>query len=301
MKVLIDADGCPFIEGATLTPLCKGWSGDKKYRVETADGERFLLRVAEKSHHKQMKAYAADMHPAAMLGRAAQQPVALGKSGSWAYTLLTWIDGNDLSEVLPSLPVSKQYAVGLQAGALLKQIHSAAPVKPPVDGDTLFRQNISEAIARHVSIGMSPDNSRVVIAYLEENRDMLGGRPRVFSHGDYNTGNLIVTPNGTLGAIDFLAYFGDPWREFLAIPVGEETNPHYHTGLLNGYFSGRPPADFFAVLAYFGAIDALTRVSPDNSSDARKAGCRHINHIFQWFDHFQRTVPTWYLRDWRNT
>ena len=301
MKVLLDADGGPSIEGAALTPLLKGWSGDKKYRVETADGERFLLRVAEKTQYKQMKADVADMHPTAMLGRSAQQPVALGKSGAWAYTLLTWIDGKELSEVLPALSAGEQYTMGLQAGALLKQIHSAAPVRPPEDGDTLFRQNISEAIARHVSIGMSPDSSRMVIAYLEENRDLPGGRPRVFSHGDYNTGNLIVTPNGTLGAIDFLAYFGDPWREFLAVPVGEETNPHYHTGLLNGYFSGEPPAEFFAVLAYYGAVDALTRVSPDDPPNVLDAGCRHIRNIFRWFDHFQRTVPIWYLQDWRNT
>ncbi|MGI5899796.1 MAG: phosphotransferase [Christensenellales bacterium] len=32
---------------AKIEPITKGWSGDKKYRVETADGRQMLLRVSD--------------------------------------------------------------------------------------------------------------------------------------------------------------------------------------------------------------------------------------------------------------
>jgi len=295
MKLLIDADGCPSMEGATLTPILKGWSKDKKFQIETAQGERFLLRVADKTQYRQMRRDFADMRPVAKLGQAAQQPVALGKKGAWAYSVLTWIDGEDLTHVLPTLTKNEQYTMGLKAGALLKRIHSTAPAKPPEDSATIYRRKISEGIACYLPTGTSPDDSKIIVAYLEENLEVLGGRPRVFNHGDYNAGNLILRPDGTLGAIDFLAYYRDPWWELCAIPVGEEATPHYHTGMIHGYFGGEPPTAFFPALAYINAFDALTRVSPDDPLEIFEVGCRHIQNIFQWFDHFKSTVPTWYL------
>jgi len=92
IRLLIDADGCPSAEGATFLPICKGWSQNKKYRVETAQGERFLLRVAEKAQGEQMKADFSDLRPVVKLGEPAQQPVAFGRSGKWVYTVLSWIE-----------------------------------------------------------------------------------------------------------------------------------------------------------------------------------------------------------------
>ena len=185
--------------------------------------------------------------------------------------------------------------MGLQAGALLKQIHAVVPVKRQKNYVAVFRQNISKSIERYVPISTSPNESKIIIDYLTANKKALGNRPRTFLHGDFNTGNLIAKPDGTLGAIDFLAYFGDPWRELCAIPVGEEARPYYQTGLINSYFGGNPPAEFFETMAYQSAFDALTRVSSDDSPEIFEAGCKHIQNIFRWFDHFRNTVPIWYL------
>ena len=34
-----------------IEPIHKGWSGDKKYYVETKDGERLLLRISDISSY----------------------------------------------------------------------------------------------------------------------------------------------------------------------------------------------------------------------------------------------------------
>ncbi|MDR2530016.1 MAG: hypothetical protein LBC65_00555 [Oscillospiraceae bacterium] len=39
-----------------IEPLNKGWSSDKKYRVETSDGQRLLLRVAHVTEHDRKRA-----------------------------------------------------------------------------------------------------------------------------------------------------------------------------------------------------------------------------------------------------
>ena len=39
-----------------VEPIEKGWSEDKKYYVETSDGQRMLLRVSDIAEHDRKKA-----------------------------------------------------------------------------------------------------------------------------------------------------------------------------------------------------------------------------------------------------
>ena len=40
------------------------------------------------------------------------------------YSLLSWVAGRDLEEVLPSLSEKEQYLKGREAGTILRKIHS---------------------------------------------------------------------------------------------------------------------------------------------------------------------------------
>jgi serine/threonine-protein kinase len=94
---------------------------------------------------------------------------------------------------------------------------------------------------------------------------------------------------------------GDPWWEFVIIPWGKEPPAHYVTGMINEYFDNDPPQEFFDMLSYYYACDALSALcytftgmengySPDD-------GKRHMENILRWFDNMNNPVPTWYLKD----
>ena len=112
-------------------PIHKGWSCDKKFCAQTADGTKYLLRLTphEKSGTRRQLFD--------LLGRVAEtglpmcRPVEFGSWEGGTYTFYTWIDGTDANEVIPGLSPADQYALGLEAGRILQKIHSipAPPVR----------------------------------------------------------------------------------------------------------------------------------------------------------------------------
>ena len=107
-------------------PINKGWSGDKKYSVEIADGRHMLLRVSGISELDRKKAEYEMMKRVADFGIPAPQPVLFGicDNGRNVYQLFTWIEGEDAEAALPLMTETEQYVLGIKAGKILRKIHS---------------------------------------------------------------------------------------------------------------------------------------------------------------------------------
>lgn len=46
-------------------------------------------------------------------------------------------------------------------------------------------------------------------------------------------------------------YFGDPWEEFNRIVWCAQLSPAFVTGMMNGYFDGNVPMEFWELLAFY--------------------------------------------------
>jgi len=57
-----------------IGPVNKGWSSDKRYYIETSDGRKLLLRVADISKYDRKKAEYKMMKQVAALGVPMSQP-----------------------------------------------------------------------------------------------------------------------------------------------------------------------------------------------------------------------------------
>lgn len=117
-----------------LEPLQKGFSSDKKYVAETADGAVFLVRVSNESAGPRRKQEFGMMRKAAALGVPMPQPVEFGtcEDGRSVYSLFSWCEGEDAEAVLPDLSEAEQYALGWQSGQILRSIHSL-PAPPELE------------------------------------------------------------------------------------------------------------------------------------------------------------------------
>lgn len=101
----------------------KGWSGDKKYCAKTADGTKYLLRITPKEKGGKQWDMFRMQQKCAELGIPMCLPVEIGECEEGIYTIQTWIDGKDAEDVISHLNPSEQYALGFEAGKILKKIH----------------------------------------------------------------------------------------------------------------------------------------------------------------------------------
>ena len=284
-----------------VEPIDKGWSDDRKFRVETADGQKLLLRVADRAEYDRKKAEYGMLERVARLGVPMTRPVAFGLcgDGQHAYLLLTWCEGEDAEAALPRLSESEHYALGIRAGQLLRELHTLPAPKDAEPWGLRFRRKV-EGRVRFCREHLDPseDFDRVV-RFLEDHQTWLDGRPQCFNHGDFNLSNLIVMPDGQIGAIDFNAYnsgYGDPWWEFCSTAWGKAVHARFQTGIIDGYFEGKPPEGFFRLLAYYCAYAALATVYETYEMDEadREDGRRHVGFVLEWFAGFGTFVPAWY-------
>jgi len=308
MKKRIAKD-IPGYEGfVKIEPIAKGWSGDKKYYVEAADGRRMFLRVSDKKEFARKKAEYEMMERVYNIGVLTPQPLRFGLcgNGKYVYSLFGWIDGKDAETAMAHMNEQERYALGTKAGELLRRIHTLPAPEGAEPGDIRFRREVTMCIDLYNEHHLQSENGKKVIQFLRDKQNVLHSRPQTFCHGDFQIENLIVTPGGDVGAIDFnccnLGY-GDPWREFIHLPCGKETPAQFLflSGMINGYFQNSPPHDFFVMLSYYFAWDALAALCftfigwelhpPED-------GRRHMENVLRWFDDMSNPVPSWYLKEY---
>jgi len=290
-----------------IKPLRKGWSGDKKYRVETTGGRQLLLRLADIKEYDQKKKEYEMMGRVAACGIPTPAPVEFGvcHGGKNVYSLMTWIEGEDAGSILPKMPEKEQYLLGKKAGALQRTIHEIPVQTDAEDWSVWFWRRVREKLDLYSTHAHELAGAAPCADYLLQNRNLLEGRPQVFYHGDLNPTNIILMPNGGVAAIDYCTrdrHGTDPVREFCTIPWGKNPNPHYYTGVLDGYYEGISEDEFLAelaVLAYYFAYEAVRAIvdSRDPHCGMKKECRKHMKNVLRWYDGMKNPVPSWYLKE----
>ena len=285
-----------------IEPISKGMSSDQKYYIETADDKHLLLRVADVSEYDRKKEEFEIMQRVSALGVPMPQPVDFGacNGGKSVYTLLSWVDGEEVEEVLPLLSDTEQYVLGIKSGEILRKIHALTAPEDSQDWATRYFAVMDERLDAFRSEGVRFHGDSIILEYLEKKRHLLKNRPQCRHHSDYHEGNMILTKDGELHIIDWHTVdfdnYGDPWYEFNRVDCNY---PAFSTGQINGYFDGKPPEEFWILLAYYQAAGAITSIvwakyfAPHLLEEKLEVNA----DVLRWYDNFQNLMPTWYLKD----
>ena len=281
------------------TPIEKGWSGDQKYRVVTASGETYLLRISPVERMERRKAEYERMKQVADLDIPMCLPVEFGVCDEGVYVIQSWIDGVDAEEIIPTMSQTQQYGYGLDAGKILAKIHGLpAPSNAP-DWETRFNAKIDRKIAMYADCSLKYENGEAMLQYLAENRHLLKDRPQSYQHGDYHIGNFMLTVDGVLTVIDFdKDDFGDPWEEFNRIVWSAQAAPAFASGMVDGYFKGNVPQAFWDLLALYicsNTIGSLPWAIPFGEEEVAVMRKQAAN-VLDWYDQMRNTVPIWYRK-----
>ena len=93
----------------SAVPVNKGWSRDRKYRVRTADGRDCLLRLSDAAKYESKKREYEIIQKYAAAGLPVSQPIEFSLCEDGVFMLLSWVEGEDLETVLPTLSEAEQY------------------------------------------------------------------------------------------------------------------------------------------------------------------------------------------------
>ncbi len=280
--------------------LDKGWSADKKYSIETDDGRKLIIRLADISEYEKKKVEFNVIGMIHNLGLDISQPISFGTcaGGKMVYILLSWLEGESAERVLPKLDTQKQSDWGISAGIILKEIHSIKAPEGQPDWESRMIAKIQNKIMQYRRCGYTVPNEEKIMRFINDSLQYLKNRPQTLQHGDFHPGNLILTSRKTLGIIDFnRTDYGDPWEEFVRVPAfTKNISTPFALGQIKGYFNDSVPELFFQLLALYSAIDAhfgIIWAIPFGHAEIEQSLTRSksINEDYRGFATY---IPIWY-------
>ena len=278
-------------------PVNKGWSNDQKYRVEDEAGNRYLLRISPIEQYDRKKHEFEKMRQVAALGVPMCRPVEFGVCDDGVYSIQSWIDGVDAEDVIAAMSGESQYAYGTEAGRILRKIHAIPAPATLEDWEPRFNRKMDRKIRNYAECPIKYENGQAFLDYIEENRHLLKNRPQVYQHGDYHIGNMMLDREGRLHIIDFdRDDYGDPWEEFNRIVWCAQKAPRFASGMVDGYFDGSVPPEFWKLLALYISSNTLSSVYwaiPFGQGEVDTM-LNQAGEILSWYDNLKRTVPSWY-------
>jgi len=286
-----------------IVPIFKGLSSDKKYYIETTDGQHLLLRVNDIAKHDRKKAGYERMQRMDMEGVPVPRLMNVGvcNNGKNYYLLTTWFDGDSMKKALPLLSETEQYVTGLKVGAILRKIHAIPAPENIGEWYERYIKVISERLQAFLECGVRFDGWENIIRYYEDNCCLLKNRPQTCLHGDFHAENLLLSDDGAVSVIDWqicdFEGYGDPWADFRSDQC--EAIPHFATGCINGYFDNEVPAEFWNLNAFYIAVGSITSIpwAYYRYPSEMKPLIEHNLNVLRWFDNMNNTTPSWYLKD----
>lgn len=295
----------PRSEGWTeIKELTGGNKKERKFRLLEEDGQKCILRITgvDRLHIKHQEyANIVRLQP---FGLNIPRPLQFGlcQEGTHIYMLLSWIDGITVGSRLKTLTEQEQFKLGQSCGATLACLHFHSKVKSEVDWLKRYTKIENDILTAYKNTSIRLENEKQGLNFLEHNKYLLKNRPQVIKHGDYHANNLIYTPQGEIGIIDFdRCMIADPYEEFAITVWTAQDYPAFARGQISGYFPQGIPEDFFPLLTYYITVYAFEHVSwalgyGKNPPTLIKKTAEDLINLFENYTYVQ---PSWYPKEER--
>ena len=275
----------------------RGWSGDRKYRAVDGRGKAYLLRIAALERQTRKEREFQRMQQVSALGIPMCLPLEIGICPEGVYTLLSWVEGRDAEEYIPTLAATRQYAHGLEAGRILAKLHTLPAPEDAEDWETRFNNKIDRKLRMYADCPLKYENGDAFLKFIANHRHLLADRPQSYQHGDYHIGNMMIDKDGVLTIIDFdRDDWGDPWEEFNRIVWSAQAAPYFASGMVDGYFPDDVPGEFWELLALYissNTLSSLPWAIPFGEAEITTMQTQ-ADQVLRWYDDMQTTIPSWY-------
>jgi len=281
-----------------IEPINKGWSGDKKYYIETKTGERFLLRISDISKYEEKQCEFDIMKKMSASEIKMSIPISFGicENGKSVYQLLTWCDGTEAKEKLYTLTDNEQFTFGQKAAHILKEMEKVDYKPASWEWAENYKKCVEHYIELYHKCGYTFDGDKLIISYLLNGLSCIGERPTALMHQDFQTDNMVISSDGELYIIDFqMCGVTDPYLVMTGVGVSAMFSIPFAMGQIDGYFGDTVPNDFWEKYNYYMLAEMLYAFTVGVNIDEER---EETLHMFD--DEVERIkcngtlAPTWY-------
>lgn len=251
--------------------ITDGYSGDEKYKLEKG-GKYFLLRIGDMANlsekekeFERLKAYSdkkINTH----------KPVAFGTVADKYYSVVTWVDGTPIMDIIKNDVSKNYYELGRKVGVELKKLHSYSPNCQKADWREIIEKKATLFLENYHHMNIAFTCGKYAEQYILENICLMSNRPQALLHGDFHWENCVVDEAGNVGIIDFgRNIVGDPWYDFGGLLWALEYSNSFANGQIDGYFNVLPN-EFWKVFKFYTALYAFEHLmySNDTEGDIKK-------------------------------
>lgn len=281
----------------------KGYSNDIKYFIENHRKENFLLRISKKETYQNKLKEFEFIKKCNKLFYPMSKAIEIGycNNKNNVYMLLTWVDGKCLGSVIDKLSENRQYELGVEAGKILKNIHSIKVSIEEKKKNYCIKNKILDRTNFYENQSLRVDGDIHAIDFIKNNIESLTTSTPCYKHGDFHIYNLILTPHETIGIIDFNRWrIGDKYEEFYKIQSFEvEVSVPFSIGKIHGYFNNNPPKEFWSIHAVYVAYSSIYSIVwaksfGDKEINDMKKRC--VNALLD-YNNFDTLIPNWYTKN----
>jgi len=284
-----------------VEPIHKGWSGDKKYYIETEDGAHFLLRVSDISEYEEKQHEFDIMKKMSAIGIKMSQPISFGicENGKSVYQLLSWCDGIEAKEALYKLSNDEQYAFGQKAAKILKQMEKIDYKPASREWAESYQKRVEHYIELYRKCGYTFDGDELIISYLQTGLCCIGERPTALMHNDFQTDNMVISSDGELYIIDFqMCGVADPYHVMTGAGVSAMYSVPFAMGQIDEYFGKAVPIDFWEKYNHYMLVEMLYAFTVGvNMEEEREETLRMFDDEIERIKHNGSLIPTWYQKN----
>lgn len=290
-KTIKDIDSFSLIE--------KGWSSDQKYLIQS-NNKKYIFRLAPIDQLESKTKEFQLIETLYNIGIHTHKPyeIIISEDQSKVGILLDYIPGDQAELLLEGLPKQKQYDLGLQMGQELKLIHQLEYQDQSNWGDT-YKKKIDHRIRELQKCGYQSPILDEIVDFVKQHLYLLDNRPTCRNHGDFHSGNMIVTPEEEIYIIDYNRNkIGDPLYEFNRIYFSYRVSPLFATGILDAYFNHQVTEEthlyikFYLLSVVIGNIPWALHFDQKDVDFAKKS----IEEIYHTYNQLKSSVPNWYQK-----
>lgn len=282
-----------------ISQIKSGFSSDMKYYIRTQDSRELFLRLSDASLYEKKKQEHQIINRMHELGVPSICGIDIGlcNNGKMVYMLQTWIKGQLLEDVLPTLSVDRQYSLGIEAGRILKMIHSYKSEVPCNWYETRLNEYLLN-YEKYKQCNINYIYENKINNYVMANINLLKDKRITLVHGDYHAGNMILSPNGEIIIIDFDRFgWKDPMEDFYKLAVfSRNVSIPFCIGQINGYTDSKPDSYFWAEYSLCIAMTSFLSLLWGKQRSEKLFAYRKKLCDILVDDHncFKEKVPKWY-------
>ena len=175
----------------------------------------------------------------------------------------------------------------------------AIAYKPPSqEWFQTYQGRVAHYIELYRRCGYTFDGDDVIISFLRTQRHCIGERPTALMHEDFQTDNMVISPDGELYMIDFqMCGETDPYLVMTGAGVSAMYSVPFAMGQIDGYFGKTVPEDFWQKYRYYMLAEMLYAFTVGVKMEEEREETLHMfDNEIKRIKYQGSPIPMWYQK-----